>query len=121
VASVFTLDTAAQGPAERKIVWRIGVGAAVTCRRTTDGAIIVALWRGDGGGPEAYTYHVRSIEYPMLANVALRLTIADLDLDLPNGDPRSYRLIVTADAGGDLGVTSALIAPAPYAPAGAFP
>ena len=102
---------------------RVGVGAKAVCRRTTDGPITVTIWRGDGGDPEAYTYLVRAKTYgPFVANEQTTVTIAELDLALPDFTPRSFEVRVTASGPpGDIGVASALVSTEPFATAGTIP
>ena len=119
--SEFTLDTGGKVTPENKGGPRVGIGARIWASRDSDGAIGLQIIRGDGDEvDEQFLYAVRVRWYgPIPANEERLLTIARLDLPMPDFTPRTYRLRVVAKGGAELTTRDGFIAPAPYAPAGA--
>jgi hypothetical protein len=117
--SEFTLDTGDKVTPEFKGVSRVGIGARILASRDSDGAIGLQILRGDGGDPEAFDYSVRTKWFgPLVAGEVYELSIARLDVPLPDDTPRTFRLRVVADQGAELSTRDGFIATSPYAPAG---
>ncbi len=117
--SEFTLDIGGQVTPENKGGPRVGIGARIFASRDSFGSIGLQILRGDGGGPETFNFIVRTKIYgPLPAGAEVELTIARLDVPMPDFTPRTYRLRVFAAGGANLTTRDGFIATSPFAPAG---
>lgn len=94
---------------------RVGIGARAYLTRVGDGAISMQLLRGDG---LTFPVEVRCVQQSFDDGVESLMTIAGMDLTLPDFYDVAFRLRIVADGGAELTVRDALISTEPSAAPG---
>lgn len=119
MATTYTIDTVGAVTPEDKGGPRVGVAGVARVSRPSVGAVGVLLLRGDGADPEVFDTLLRCRWFDLAAATVTEVSLATLDLALPDFTPRRYRLKVVGD-GASIDVTFAFVSTEPSTPPGLF-